>query len=66
MNAAEAFQLGHGVCQDFSHIFIAAARHLEIPTRYVGGYLRRTDGVNQEAGHACCAASRFRSTWSIR
>ena len=51
--AAEAFALGGGVCQDLSHIFIAAARSLGIPARYVGGYLRRNDGVTeQNAGHA--------------
>ena len=32
-------QHGHGVCQDFAHVFIAAARHLGHPARYVGGYL---------------------------
>lgn len=28
-----------GVCQDFSHLMIAALRSLKIPTRYVSGYL---------------------------
>ena len=37
--AAEALARGVGVCQDHSHIFIAAARHHGIPARYVGGYL---------------------------
>jgi transglutaminase-like putative cysteine protease len=51
--AAEAFALGRGVCQDLSHIFIAAARSIGIPARYVGGHFRRADGVvNQDAGHA--------------
>jgi transglutaminase-like putative cysteine protease len=55
--AAEAFALKRGVCQDFSHIFIAAARILGIPARYVGGYFRRADGVNeQDAGHAWAEA----------
>jgi transglutaminase-like putative cysteine protease len=55
--AAEAFALGGGVCQDLSHIFIAAARSLGIPARYVGGYLRRNDGVTeQNAGHAWAEA----------
>ena len=30
---------GAGVCQDLTHIFIAAARRLGIPARYVSGYL---------------------------
>lgn len=51
--AAEAFALRRGVCQDLAHIFIATARALDIPARYVGGYFRRSDGVTaQEAGHA--------------
>jgi transglutaminase-like putative cysteine protease len=55
--AAEAFVLQRGVCQDLTHIFIAAARYLEVPARYVGGYLKRSDGVvGQEAGHAWAEA----------
>jgi transglutaminase-like putative cysteine protease len=55
--AIEAFKGRHGVCQDLTHIFIAAARHLKIPARYVGGYLLRNDGlIDQEAGHAWAEA----------
>jgi transglutaminase-like putative cysteine protease len=55
--AAEAFALRRGVCQDFSHIFVAAARSLGIPARYIGGYFHRSDGViDQEAGHAWAEA----------
>ncbi|HVY59691.1 MAG TPA: transglutaminase family protein [Xanthobacteraceae bacterium] len=55
--AAEAFALKRGVCQDLAHIFIAAARCLGIPARYVGGHLHRVDGVTeQEAGHAWAEA----------
>jgi transglutaminase-like putative cysteine protease len=55
--AAEAFALKGGVCQDLTHIFIAAARSLGIPARYVGGYFHRVDGVTvQEAGHAWAEA----------
>jgi transglutaminase-like putative cysteine protease len=51
--AAEAFVLRRGVCQDLTHIFIAAARTLGIPARYIGGHFHRVDGVTaQEAGHA--------------
>jgi transglutaminase-like putative cysteine protease len=51
--AAEAFSLGRGVCQDHAHIFIAAARCLGVPARYVSGHLRRKDGqIDQEAAHA--------------
>ncbi|HZD90721.1 MAG TPA: transglutaminase family protein, partial [Pseudolabrys sp.] len=55
--AAEAFQLRRGVCQDLTHVFIAAARHLGFPARYIGGHLYRSDGVtDQEAGHAWAEA----------
>jgi transglutaminase-like putative cysteine protease len=55
--AAEAFALKRGVCQDLTHIFIAAARALDIPARYVGGYFHRRDGVvAQDAGHAWAEA----------
>ena len=51
--AAEAFALRRGVCQDLTHIFIASARRLGIPARYIGGHFYRVDGVTaQEAGHA--------------
>jgi transglutaminase-like putative cysteine protease len=51
--AAEAFALRRGVCQDLTHIFIAAARSLGMPARYIGGYFHRADGVTlQDAGHA--------------
>jgi transglutaminase-like putative cysteine protease len=51
--AAEAFALKRGVCQDLTHIFIAAARSLGVPARYIGGHFHRADGITeQEAGHA--------------
>jgi transglutaminase-like putative cysteine protease len=55
-SAAEAFKLKRGVCQDLTHIFIACARHLDIPARYIGGYMLRTDVTQQEAGHAWAEA----------
>lgn len=54
--AAEAFGAGHGVCQDFTHIFLASARTLGMPARYVSGYLHRPEQVVQEAGHAWAEA----------
>lgn len=57
--AAEAFTMKTGVCQDLTHIFIAAARGLGVPARYVGGYLWRLDGERrqqQDAGHAWAEA----------
>jgi transglutaminase-like putative cysteine protease len=61
--AAQAFALGHGVCQDFAHIFVACARALEIPARYVSGYLKRTDGDAQAAGHAWAESYVERLGW---
>lgn len=56
-SAGEAFALRRGVCQDFAHVFLAAARRLGIPARYAGGYLLSGDGaVDQGAGHAWAEA----------
>ena len=38
--AAEAMEVGEGVCQDHAHLMLAAARALGIPARYVVGYLQ--------------------------
>lgn len=55
--AEEALAAGHGVCQDFAHIFIAAARRMGLPARYVSGHLFRRDGAHvQEAAHAWAEA----------
>jgi transglutaminase-like putative cysteine protease len=75
MSAAESFAQKRGVCQDYAQIFIAAARHLGIPARYVSGYFLRVDGVmcgsrsasTRSRPHPCAAlvpaerASSFRS-----
>lgn len=39
-DAAEAFRLRRGVCQDFTHIMILGLQSLGIPSGYVSGYLR--------------------------
>ena len=36
----EVFQRRAGVCQDFAHFQIACFRALNLPARYVSGYLR--------------------------
>ena len=55
--AAETLALGHGVCQDMTHVFISAARTIGVPARYVSGHLVRADGqVDQEAAHAWAEA----------
>ncbi len=51
--ASEVLTIKKGVCQDYAHLFIASARSLKIPARYVSGHLLRDDGMNfQEAAHA--------------
>ena len=37
--AYEAWQEGTGVCRDFAHLAVAFCRCMNIPTRYVNGYL---------------------------
>jgi transglutaminase-like putative cysteine protease len=54
--AEEAIAAGVGVCQDHAHIFIGAARLLEVPARYVSGYLMMNDRIDQEATHAWAEA----------
>jgi transglutaminase-like putative cysteine protease len=54
--AEMALNAGHGVCQDHAHIFVAAARVLGFPARYVSGYLMLTDIIEQEASHAWAEA----------
>lgn len=44
----EAFRARHGVCQDFTHIMIIAARAHGIPAAYVSGYLRTFPPPGQE------------------
>lgn len=55
-SAEDALKGSRGVCQDHAHIFIAAARLLGFPARYVSGYLVMHDRTAQEAGHAWAEA----------
>jgi len=50
--AAECFEHRNGVCQDFAHLFIACAREIGAPARYVSGYFLRDNAEDQVAGHA--------------
>lgn len=54
---AEAVLAGKiGVCQDHAHVFIAAARAMDVPARYVSGYLMMEGRSVQDAGHAWAEA----------
>jgi transglutaminase-like putative cysteine protease len=52
----DALGAGVGVCQDFAHIMIAAARSWGVPARYVSGYLHHgkkgQDRSHDDATHA--------------
>lgn len=56
LSSEEVIEAGHGVCQDHAHVFIAAARALGYPARYVSGYLMMDDRVEQDASHAWAEA----------
>lgn len=51
-----ALEARRGVCQDFSHIMLALARQVGIPSRYVSGYLfhrkDENDRSDADASHA--------------
>ncbi|MEM6488006.1 MAG: transglutaminase family protein [Pseudomonadota bacterium] len=53
--AEQAAALGVGVCQDYAQVFIAAARSLGVPARYVIGYLHNPEAA-EYASHAWAEA----------
>jgi transglutaminase-like putative cysteine protease len=53
----EVLELRGGVCQDFAHLFVAVARAMGVPARYVSGYLHlQGDGATTTASHAWAEA----------
>jgi len=58
----EVFRKKRGVCQDFAHIQIACLRSINLPARYVSGYLRTNPPpgkprmVGADASHAWVSA----------
>jgi transglutaminase-like putative cysteine protease len=50
-SAAVAFKSGEGVCQDHAHVYLASARAVGMPARYVSGYLYTGD-TKDVASHA--------------
>ena len=54
----EVLEIRAGVCQDFAHLFIAAARAMGVSARYVSGYiyLPGAGGVTEGASHAWAEA----------
>jgi transglutaminase-like putative cysteine protease len=45
-----------GTYRDLAHVFLAAARGLRIPARYVAGYFLRADSSDKDASHAWAEA----------
>jgi len=52
----EVLELRAGVCQDFAHLFIAAARAMGVPARYVSGYIHFPGEKISTASHAWAEA----------
>jgi transglutaminase-like putative cysteine protease len=50
IGAAEAFAAREGIAQDVAHIFIACARHLGMPARYVSGYVAQSESLRHANG----------------
>lgn len=55
-SAEDAVEAQRGVCQDYTHVFIACARQLGVPARYVSGYLMLNEQAEQVAMHAWAEA----------
>lgn len=51
--AMEAWQEGKGVCRDFAHLAVALCRCMNIPARYVNGYLGDFDDVIASPADFC-------------
>lgn len=60
---AESFAGRRGVCQDFSHIMIAALRGLGLPAAYVSGYLRTLPPPGQPRLEGADASHAWVSVW---
>jgi len=67
--ASRAFELRHGVCQDFSQVMIGCLRSLGLPARYVSGYLRNDPPpgharlIGADASHAWVSVHCPQSGW---
>ena len=59
----EAFAKRRGVCQDFAHVMIAAARGLGLPALYVSGYIRTIPPPGKPRLAGADASHAWTSVW---
>jgi transglutaminase-like putative cysteine protease len=63
----DVLALRAGVCQDFAHLFIAVARAMGVPSRYVSGYIHQPraagDGGTQAPGNVATASHAWAEAW---
>ncbi|MCZ8044622.1 MAG: transglutaminase family protein [Beijerinckiaceae bacterium] len=50
LGAAAAFAAGESIPQDLAHVFMTCARHLDVPARYVSGYVAQSDTLPHANG----------------
>ena len=48
----DVLKLRAGVCQDFAHLFLAVARAMGVPARYISGYIHTPGDRTAAASHA--------------
>ena len=60
----DVLALRAGVCQDFAHLFIAIARAMGVPARYVSGYIHSPGEKATTASHAWAEAWIPGSGWA--
>jgi transglutaminase-like putative cysteine protease len=62
-SAAEAFALRRGRARDFAHIFIACARFLNVPARFVNGYRAAEEAGGEPGAHSWAEAHAPKLGW---
>ena len=62
-SAVEAFALRRGQARDFAHIFIACARFLDVPARFIGGYRAADEGGGEPGAHCWAEAYAPKLGW---
>ena len=62
-SVADVLALRAGVCQDFTHLMLAALRAHGLPARYVSGYLRTRPMLGQPARRGADQSHAWVSAW---